>query len=286
MPAISTIIVHIDESRHCQDRLMLAAAVARRCEATLVGLHVAPPASMPLALPGEVSPRWNDAMAKHRQSVLARAEEHFVALQRQMPDAVWQVAEADGLGNIAPVIVHAGRRADLVIVGQNDSGAAAPEGPGAVAQDIVMSVGRPTLVVPHAGRYADIGRRPLIAWTESRESARALYDALPLMRHAEKVQLLEVGAPRASTEEVARQRAGLASVARYLEAHGLTVAVEFQPGLSDIGPAELILSRAADHGADLLVMGAYGHSRLQELVLGGATRSILSSMTLPVLMTH
>lgn len=286
MPAISTIMVHVDENRQCRDRLALAIAVARRCDATLVGLHVAPPATMPLALPGEISPRWNEALARHRQSVVARAEEHFAFLRQEMPDTVWRIVEADGLGNVAPALVHEGRRADLLIVGQSDSGAAAPEGPGTVAQDIVMSVGRPTLVVPYAGRHAAVGRRPLIAWTEGRESARALYDALPLMRQAEQVHLLEVGLPRASTGEVARRRAGLASIGRYLEAHGLTVSIEFQPGLSDIEPAPLILSRAADHGADLIVMGAYGHSRLQELVLGGVTRSMLSSMTVPVLMAH
>ncbi len=286
MPAISTILVHVDETRHCPARLALAGAVARRLEANLVGLFVAPPATMPLALPGEVSPGWIESLARQRRSALARAEEHFAALRRQMPDAVWRIAEADGLGHVAPVLVREGRRADLVIVGQSDADATSLEGPGTVAQDVMMSAGRPVLIVPYAGHFTDVGRRPLIAWTEGREAARALYDALPLLRHAETVHLLEIGPFGAADEEVARRRDGLASLRRYIEAHGLRASSEYLPGARDIGDASLILSRAADHGADLLVMGGYGHSRLQELVLGGVTRSILTSMTVPVLMSH
>ncbi len=286
MPTISTMLVHVDESRHCPARLALATAMARRLEANLVGLFVAPPATMPLALPGEVSPGWIDALARHRQSARARAEEHFAAVSRQMPDAIWRVEEADGLGRVAPVLVREGRRADLVIVGQSDADAASLEGPGTVAQDVMMSAGRPVLIVPYAGRFDGVGRRPLIAWSEGREAARALYDALPLIRDAEKVMVLEIGPTWAGEEEIARRRDGLAGIRRYLEGHGLPAASEYLPGVGDMGDASLILSRAADHGADLLVMGGYGHSRLQELVLGGVTRSILSSMTLPVLMSH
>ncbi len=286
MPTISTLLVHVDETGHCPARLALAAAMARRLEANLVGLFVAPPATMPLALPGEVSPAWTDALARHRQSAQARAEEHFTAIRRQMPDAIWRVAEADGLGRVAPVLVREGRRADLVIVGQSDADSGSPQGPGTVAPDVMLSAGRPVLIVPYAGRFDGVGRRPLIAWREGREAARALYDALSLMRDAEKVMVLEIGPTWAGEEEIARRRDGLAGIRRYLEGHGLPAASEYLPGVGHMGDASLILSRAADYGADLLVMGGYGHSRLQELVLGGVTRSILSSMTLPVLMSH
>lgn len=283
---IATILVHVDETRHSPVRLALAGAVARRLEADLVGIFVAPPATMPLALPGEVDPAWDDRLGRHRLATQRQAEEYFAVLKHQLPDAVWQVEDADGLGRAGPVLVREGRRADLVVVGQADTDSIMPEGPGMLAQEVLMSVGRPVLIVPQAGRFGDIGRCPLIAWTESREAARALRDALPLLRDAEKVHLLEIGPPRAAEEEIARRRDGLASLRRYLEAHGLPAASEYLPGASDIGDASLILSRAADLGADLLVMGGYGHSRLQELVLGGVTRSILSSMTLPVLMSH
>ncbi len=286
MPTISTMLVHVDETRHCPARLALAGAMARKLEATLVGLFVPPPATMPLALPGEVNPGWTEALARQRRSAQARAEDHFAALKHQVPDAIWRIEEADGLGHVAPILVREGRRADLIVVGQSDADATSFEGPGTVAQDVMMAAGRPVLIVPYAGRFEGVGRRPLIAWTEGREAARALYDALPLLRDAEKVQLLEIGPAWASEEEIGRRREGLASMRRYLEAHGLPSGAEYLPGMRDVGDASLILSRAADHGADLLVMGGYGHSRLQELVLGGVTRSILSSMTVPVLMSH
>ncbi|MGQ3030599.1 MAG: universal stress protein [Ferrovibrionaceae bacterium] len=286
MPMISTILVHVDETRHCPARLALAGTLSRRLEADLVGVFVAPPATMPLALPGEVDPGWNDRLSRHRRTIQQQAEEHFAALKQQVPDAVWRVEEADGLGRPGPVLVAQGRRADLIVVGQTETDGALPQGPGLLAQEVMMSAGRPVLIVPQAGRFTDVGRRPLIAWTESREASRALYDALPLLRDAEKVHLLEIGPARAAEEEIARHRDGLATLRRYIEAHGLATASEYLPGVPGIGDASLILSRAADVGADMLVMGGYGHSRLQEMVLGGVTRSILSSMTLPVLISH
>jgi nucleotide-binding universal stress UspA family protein len=132
-------------------------------------------------------------------------------------------------------------------------------------------------MVPAKGQYHDIGKRPVIAWNGSVEAARAVSAALPLLHNAAKVTVLMFANQGGSSEPGA-------DIAQYLVRHGIEVEVKVCPPASDAGHA--ILSEAAKLQADLLVMGAYGHSRFREMVLGGATRTILSELPLPVLMTH
>jgi len=287
MSEISSVLVHVDESRHCPDRIRFAADLAQRSHASLAGLAVVA-GGMPPSPPArhDTLKSWNAAMTEHRQFVRGRVEEHFAGLRRQMPGAQCDTRELQGAGKIAAVIAQEARRADLVVLGQNTADMARPNGTGMTAQDVMLTCGRPVLLVPHVGGFPGISKRPLIAWSESREAARALQDALPLLRYADTVYLLEVGDPDASPGDIARRRTALAGVARYLESHALLVAVEYLPAAHAGDPGRLILSRANECGADLLVMGGYGHSRVWEIAWGGVTRSILSSMNLPVLMSH
>src|SRR5215471_6305021 len=142
--------------------------------------------------------------------------------------------------------------------------------------------GRPILVVPYVGNFADLGRRVVIGWNASREAARAVNDAMPLLTSAETVTVLTIDpreGPRAHGELPG------ADISLHLARHGVKAEIE-RTVSADLPVGEVLLSRVADLGADLLVMGAYGHSRARELLLGGATRSLLRSMTLPVLMSH
>ena len=142
--------------------------------------------------------------------------------------------------------------------------------------------GRPILVVPNVGNFADLGRRVVIGWNASREAARAVNDAMPLLTAAETVTVLTIDpreGPRAHGELPG------ADISLHLARHGVKAEIE-RTASADLPVGEVLLSRVADLGADLLVMGAYGHSRARELLLGGATRSLLRSMTLPVLMSH
>jgi nucleotide-binding universal stress UspA family protein len=137
------------------------------------------------------------------------------------------------------------------------------------------------LLVPYAGRFPDAGKRVLVAWNASAEASRAIADALPLLARAESVNVIvfETGKAGDHGEEPG------ADAALYLARHGVKATVS-RYGSPDIDIGSQILSRAADMTADLIVMGAYGHSRMRELVLGGATRTILESMTAPVLMSR
>jgi nucleotide-binding universal stress UspA family protein len=145
-----------------------------------------------------------------------------------------------------------------------------------------MSCGRPVLFVPYVGEYQTLGERVLIAWKDSRESARAVADALPLLKDAKKVFAVAITPAGEDTQD---ELTADAEVAAFLQRHQVAATVT-RIVAEDIAAGELLLSQVADFGADLIVMGAYSRPRLTELVWGGVTRVMLSSMTAPVLMSH
>ncbi len=177
------------------------------------------------------------------------------------------------------VTLHA-RYADLAVLGQHD-----PDGPDSrrgVVEAALFGAGRPVLVVPYAGRFPGAGRRVLVAWNASREAARAVNDALPILEQAEAVTVLAVN-PRQGIG--GHGEAPAADIALHLARHGVKATAE-QVAAPAVGDAEALLNAVAERGADLLVMGGYGHSRLCEMALGGVTRTVLRSMTAPVLLSH
>jgi nucleotide-binding universal stress UspA family protein len=147
---------------------------------------------------------------------------------------------------------------------------------------VALAAGRPVLAIPYAGRFEAVGRRVLIGWDASREATRAVADAMPLLAAAETVSVLSID-PREGPS--AHGPVPGADISPHLARHGVNATVE-RTVSAGVPAGDLLLSRAADLGADLLVVGAYGHSRARELLLGGVTRTLLQSMTLPVLMSH
>jgi len=145
---------------------------------------------------------------------------------------------------------------------------------------MLIDSGKPVLVVPYIGpQGSSIGRTVMIAWKETRETARAVAAALPLLQQAQRVHVATWG------DEHAVERRRMPELLAYLGRHGVE-AVPHHYGDEPGSVGETILSAVADLDADLLVMGGYGHSRAREWILGGATRTILESMTVPVLMSH
>jgi nucleotide-binding universal stress UspA family protein len=211
----------------------------------------------------------------------ARAQRVEAAFKERMArdglSGEWRLVQ----GLLPRQISAQGRCADLVIVGQVSSEGEGPRD-SAHIEAALFDSGRPVLVVPHAGHTGSIGRRVLIGWNGSPEAARAVHDALPLMVGAEAVTVVTIdpeGGPGANEEGPG------ADIARHLARHGLPVMVRRVTGPA-AAAGDLLLNEAADLGADLIVMGAFGHSRLREFVLGGATRTLLAQMTAPVLMAH
>lgn len=171
------------------------------------------------------------------------------------------------------------RHTDLVILGQSKTPALLDRH---VADHVALGCGRPVLVVPYIGAGSTLGERVFIAWNGRREAVRAIHDALPLLERAKHVTVMAIN-PRAGAEE--HGDVPCADICLHLARHGVEAeAAEVESG--DVGVGDMLLSRAADASADLIVMGAYGHSRIRELMLGGVTKHLLEHMTVPVLMSH
>jgi nucleotide-binding universal stress UspA family protein len=149
-------------------------------------------------------------------------------------------------------------------------------------EEIAIAGGRPVLIVPYAGNFTTVGEHVLIAWDETREATRALNDALPLLAQAKTVTVMTVFAQQSEFE---RTHAGLQRVVHHLERHGIPARAE-ESIRGDLAISDVLLSRAADLGADMIVAGAYHHSQLREALLGGVSRELLQHMTVPVLMSH
>ena len=170
------------------------------------------------------------------------------------------------------------RTYDLAIVGQPDPDRGGPEE--LIVEGALFGSGRPVLVVPYTQKDAMKLDHITVCWDGSRAAARAVADATPFLRKSKAIDVLMVQSKEAPAGEVVG-----ADMAQHLARNGLKVTLE-RLTAPDLKVADAILSYVADRGSDLLVMGGYGHSRLREFILGGVTREILSSMTLPTLMSH
>jgi nucleotide-binding universal stress UspA family protein len=169
---------------------------------------------------------------------------------------------------IAEALATNARYADLVILGQADPDDA--EGPQYLPEEVTLNSGRPSLVIPYIGPAATLGQRVTVAWDAGREAARAVNDALPILARAQAVGVVTVNP---SDKPFGHGEQPGADIALHLARHGIKVEVQ-QVESREVDVANTILSHIADRSSDVLVMGAYGHSRLRELVLGGATRTI------------
>lgn len=276
------LLVHLDASPQSAARLDLAIDLARRHEAHLAALFVVdlalPIMAMADAGAGAALSGLLDNMRAAAIEDGRRVEAAFRArVARDDVRGEWRIVE----GMLREEVALHARYADLVIIGQDDSDTSEPGAPGLVG-DVLFGAGRPVLVVPYAGRFATVGRRVIVGWNASREAARAVNDALPLISAAQTVCVLAANPAKGIAGHGAEPGA---DIALHLARHGVSVTVEHRVA-PDVPDADLLLNHASDISADLLVVGAYGHSRLREFVLGGVTRRLLREMTLPVLMSH
>jgi nucleotide-binding universal stress UspA family protein len=271
-----TLLVPVDPRPRSMRSLDIAGRIANQWDSHVVGLYVKPSMYLPAGLEAGAE-ALAELQRKTLAELVAEARARFEAGVRAAGIArnEWRTAE----GDIAEAVALHARYADLVIVNQTDPDADARSN---FADALLLWVGRPVLVVPYAGEFKTLGDRVLVAWNASREAARAVTDALPFLQRAQQVVVLSVtGKPSAEAFGTVPGT----DIAVYLARHG--VKVEVAPTVAaDVDAGNEILSRASDYAADLIVMGAYGRSRAREIVFGGATRTVLQSMTVPVLMSH
>ena len=275
--SLKDLLVIADNDSTYAARLDIALALAAEHHAHLTGLHVMPPPLTPIYVDMPIPETVEKMQRLELEDAARRAAAVFAEhAGRTTVSTEWRVAE----GDIVRVASEHARYADLTVLPQGmDLGFASADLTN-LPEELALRVGRPVLVIPRYGSFPKVGGRVLVAWNGSREVTRAVHDALPLLRRAEQVTVLSID-PDADAE----RRLPGADVSLHLTRHGVTVQAATIAG-ADVAVGDLLLSYVADHDIDLIVMGAYGHTRLREVVLGGATRTLLRHMTVPVLMSH
>lgn len=263
-----TVLVHVDITHEGRARLRNAAEIAQRRKAKLFGVG---------AFAIEQLPDPTGMAMRHMQEWttehLDAAKHIFQEVAADVPGAVWQDL---GLQRPAQALAEAASGADLIVASRTDE-VTAPQ-LFAAPEDLVLSAGVPVLVQPpNAGPLA--AKRILVAWKNTREARRAIGDSLPFLRTAEEVRLVCLGARGGDKPD------GLDEAAARLRAHGVE-AIAQRRAIAHGDAGEELISAVRELGGDLIVAGAYGHSRLQELVLGGVTRSLLLHAPVYLLLSH
>lgn len=274
------LLVHIDDQKSSAKRLEAAITLAQDQEAHLTGLYLGRAFGLEGYYGAQIPREILERRQADEQKVAAEAKGRFEsATGKAGLAAEWRYEDANAGPPHEIISLHA-RYADLIVLGQREPDMVGSQGN--LAEEVIMTSGRPALVVPYVGSGPTLGQRPLIAWDSGREAARAVSDALPLLTKAKETTLVTV--KRRIGKGAHGEQPG-ADIALYLARHGVKVEVQ-NLTRGNLSVADVILSRVGELGSDLLVMGCYAHSRLRELILGGVTRQMMAEMTVPLLMAH
>ena len=275
--SLKSIVVHLDENSAVEQRIAVAVQIARRFRARLRGIYstrkTRAEVDMAELPPSEVARRISEREAReHGQSLLART-----AAAASLGEVDVDVLGTNAIDDALAVM----RCADLSILSQpdleNDSGRFDRR----LLEAALLGAGSPLLVLPRVQSAFEVGQNIVIAWDGGREAARAMRDALPMLASAARTTLLSIASRQRLREDVERSQARALTL---LAVHGVSAKATRMD--CTIDPGELLLSQVSDVGADLLVMGAYGHARVRETILGGMTRTRIEKMTVPVFMSH
>lgn len=274
MQTPKSILLQLDGSARSGERTRVARQLSETFDADVTGLPCTLPALMRYPFAVEAAAEVVAIMQRIDKAARDRMHASFTTHSAGSPRMHW----TEPVSNCPWDFTRRALYADLMVLGQRDpDDPMAGELPGDFVASVLVQSGRPAVILPYVGTVKPVGGSVMVAWKETRESARAVTAALPWLRKADQVHAVAYG------EDA---EASLKCLQDYLRVQGIQ-AVNLHPGGNrDEDAGNKLLSFAADVGADLLVMGCYGHSRAREWVLGGATRSILQSMTLPVLMSH
>lgn len=269
--ALADILVHMDSSGGCSARLDVAIILAARFRARLTGLYV-------------ITHQYYQPNNDQAETAAIAVRQMFEKKVAQAGiEAEWQCVDWSVIGvGLTEIISHHAHYTDLVIVGQSNATAKDSDVPSDLPERLVLSAGRPVLIVPYAGLFPTVGERVLVAWKAGREATRAVNDALPLLRQARRVDILAIN----SSETYDDDGASLcANIREHLGRHGISASGE-RMMVTNVSVGDALLNRVCDEGFDLLVMGAYAHTPQGKMALGSVARHLLEQMTVPVLMSH
>ena len=274
---IKDLVVNLSTAADDNTAANYAISLAREFDAHLAAVAFAYEAVPVAMLIDDRAAEWIDELMKEAEADAKAAVVRFEEATRGSgisSEVRWMTASFAGT---ADVFGRIARRFDLSVVRQSEPDKKTPDP--LVIEAALFDSGRPVLVVPYIHKSGIKLDRILVAWDGSRSAARAVGDAMPFLKRAKTVEVVVVG-DRPKSKEIPG-----ADIAHHLARHGVTVEVK-EIVAADVDAANVLLSHAADTSADFMVMGGFGHSRLREFVLGGVTRSILATMTIPTLMSH
>ncbi len=277
---IRTILVALHTVDRAEEIIRISCSLAARHDAHLIGLYVIPgvryyasPAATHAAM--DINAEQRNYYESHAEQV----KQAFNDLARKEDiRSEWRCLQAEGPLMFGLTVSH-GMQADLIVAGQTPSDGFDSFEPEFV-EHVIMETGRPVLVVPREGTFDTVGTNALVAWNNTAESARAVSDSIPFLQKTDQTTVVWVNAGEFEGGNLPGSE-----LAQMLARHNVNVSsAPIKTGKSEIG--DVLLTKANDLGADLLVSGAYGHSRLREYLFGGVTRYLLDNMTMPILMSH
>lgn len=274
-----TIVVQLNDDKRAAQLLGPAAAIARKFEAHLIGLHVSqgliyvPPVAGAGGIVAQIK--------EHERQVCERIRQAFAdATRAQGFPSEMRFLNPRGRDDAGALVMQHVRTADLVIASQSDASTDASSLMD-IPERLAMESGRPVLMIPLGGLTAEIGRKSLVAWNGSREAARAVFDALPLLKGS-KVTVLGIEQLRGKGQSDPLPDTEIGAT---LARHGIDVTVK-TASASALSIGEEIVAQVVEENADLLVMGAFGRARFREIVFGGATRHLARHLKVPTLFSH
>ena len=255
-----------------------AISIADAFGAHVTGLAYSYDPIIPGMVMGGIPPEFIDSQRAESDRKARTAADRFEASAKRAGISAETRIQNASVSGAADSFGRLARRFDLVVVAQTEDGQSMPDE--VLDEAALFESGRPVIFVPYIQKAGLKLDRVMVCWDGSRAATRAIADSMPFLQKAKQVEIVIVAAKSAKGDEIAG-----ADLGQHLARHGLKVDVK-RITSPDIDIPSTILSYAADSGADMIVMGGYGHSRLREFVLGGVTKSILDTMTVPVLMSH
>jgi nucleotide-binding universal stress UspA family protein len=255
-----------------------AISIAEAFEAHVLGIAVSYEPVIPGTVMGGIPPEFIESQRRESDAKARTATARFEQAAKREGVAAETRILSTSISGAGDQIGHIARRFDLAVVGQPERDQATAEE--VVDESVLFESGRPVIFVPYIQKTGLKLDRVMVCWDGSRPATRAIADAMPFLQKAKQVEIVMIASKGFKTDE-----APGADLAKHLARHGIDITLK-RITSPDIDVASTILSYTADTSTDFIVMGGYGHSRLREFILGGATNGILQSMTVPVLMSH
>jgi nucleotide-binding universal stress UspA family protein len=255
-----------------------AIAIASALDAHLAGVAFVYDPIVPVSATGYIPAEVIERQQADNEGFAKAAIDHFGQATQRAGLSAEPLTINASLAGAGEHFARIARRFDLAVLGQAEPQTSTVDD--IIAETTLFESGRPIVVVPYIQKGALKLDKVMVCWDGSRQAARAIGDAMPFLVKAGQVEIVIIANEPGKQDEIEG-----VDIGQHLARHGLKIEVERIPG-GDVDVADALLSHAADSGADFMVMGGYGHSRLREFVLGGVTRSIFKAMTVPVLMSH